>query len=101
MNVTRSPGTDGTLQVVRDAGIVGPGRKRAIERRGEGRRRIRISFLRVGFGGGYRFISGADLEKVNVSDGDLGASYGQLSLRFGSSQPATPQAGDSCPLPVS
>lgn len=42
------------------------------------------SFFRVGLSGGYRLVSGADLEKAAVSGGDLSAPYGQLSLRFGS-----------------
>lgn len=41
-------------------------------------------FFRIGLSGGYRLVSGADLEKADVSDGDLSAPYGQLSLRFGS-----------------
>lgn len=42
------------------------------------------SFFRVGLSGGYRLVSGADLDKADVSSGDLSAPYGQLSLRFGS-----------------
>jgi hypothetical protein len=42
------------------------------------------SFFRIGLSGGYRLVSGADLEKAAVSGGDLSAPYGQLSLRFGS-----------------
>ncbi|WP_118828364.1 hypothetical protein [Salinibacter ruber] len=41
-------------------------------------------FFRIGLSGGYRLVSGAALEKAAVSDGDLSAPYGQLSLRFGS-----------------
>ena len=41
-------------------------------------------FFRIGRSGGYRLVSGAALEKAAVSDGDLSAPYGQLSLRFGS-----------------
>jgi hypothetical protein len=41
-------------------------------------------FFRIGLSGGYRLVSGANLEKADVSDGDLSAPYGQLSLRFGS-----------------
>lgn len=42
------------------------------------------SFFRIGLSGGYRLVSGADLDKADVSNGDLSAPYGQLSLRFGS-----------------
>jgi hypothetical protein len=42
------------------------------------------SFFRIGLSGGYRLVAGADLEKADVSNGDLSAPYGQLSLRFGS-----------------
>ena len=42
------------------------------------------SFFRIGLSGGYRLVSGTDLEKADVSSGDLSAPYGQLSLRFGS-----------------
>jgi hypothetical protein len=42
------------------------------------------SFFRIGLSGGYRLVSGADLEKAAVSNDDLSAPYGQLSLRFGS-----------------
>jgi hypothetical protein len=42
------------------------------------------SFFRIGLSGGYRLVSGADLEKSAVSNDDLSAPYGQLSLRFGS-----------------
>jgi hypothetical protein len=42
------------------------------------------SFFRIGVSGGYRFIAGGNLEKADVSNGDLSAPYGQLSLRFGS-----------------
>ena len=41
-------------------------------------------FFRIGLSGGYRLVSGADLEKAAVSGGDLSAPYGRLSLRFGS-----------------
>jgi hypothetical protein len=41
-------------------------------------------FFRVGLSGGYRLISGSDLERTAVSDDDLSAPFGQLSLRFGS-----------------
>lgn len=41
-------------------------------------------FFRVGLGGGYRLIRGAGLEKTDMSNSDLSAPYGQLSLRFGS-----------------
>lgn len=40
--------------------------------------------FRIGLSGGYRLISGTDLEKADVSDENLSAPYGQLSLRFGS-----------------
>jgi hypothetical protein len=40
------------------------------------------SYFRLGLSGGYRLISGSDL--LGVSDSDLSAPYGQLSLRFGS-----------------
>jgi hypothetical protein len=40
------------------------------------------SFFRVGFGGGYLFVSGSDVP--TVSDADLRGPYGELSLRFGS-----------------
>jgi hypothetical protein len=42
------------------------------------------SFFRIGLSGGYRLVSGADLEKADVGSSDLSAPYGQLSLRFGS-----------------
>jgi hypothetical protein len=42
------------------------------------------SFFRIGLSGGYRLVSGADLAKAAVSNDDLSAPYGQLSLRFGS-----------------
>ncbi len=42
------------------------------------------SFFRIGLSGGYRLVSGADLNEADVSNGDLSAPYGQLSLRFGS-----------------
>ncbi|MFB6231602.1 MAG: hypothetical protein ABEL04_10645 [Salinibacter sp.] len=41
------------------------------------------SFFRIGLSGGYRLVSGSDLQKADVSDSDLSAPYGQLSLRFG------------------
>ena len=40
-------------------------------------------FFRVGLSGGYRLISGSDLERASLSDSDLSAPFGQLSLRFG------------------
>lgn len=40
-------------------------------------------FFRVGLSGGYRFVTGGALQRADVSDGDLSAPYGQLSLRFG------------------
>lgn len=40
------------------------------------------TFFRLGLSGGYRLVSGSDLE--TVSDDDLSGPYGQLSLRFGS-----------------
>jgi len=39
------------------------------------------NYLRVGVTGGYRLVSGSDLQ--GVSDADLGGPYGGLSLRFG------------------
>jgi hypothetical protein len=39
------------------------------------------SFFRIGLSGGYRLVSGGDLEKAAVSNDDLSAPYGQLSLR--------------------
>jgi hypothetical protein len=42
------------------------------------------NFFRIGLSGGYRLVAGADLEKADVSNEDLSAPYGQLSLRFGS-----------------
>jgi hypothetical protein len=42
------------------------------------------TFFRIGLNGGYRRVSAPDLEKANVSSGDLSAPYGQLSFRFGS-----------------
>lgn len=42
------------------------------------------SFFRIGLSGGYRLVTAADLEKADVSSGDLSALYSQLSLRFGS-----------------
>jgi hypothetical protein len=41
-------------------------------------------FFRIGISGGYRLVAGGGLEKADVSDADLSAPYGQLSLRFGS-----------------
>jgi hypothetical protein len=40
-------------------------------------------FFRLGLSGGYRLISGSDLERASLSDSDLSAPFGQLSLRFG------------------
>ena len=42
------------------------------------------SFFRIGLSGGYRLVAGGNLEKADVSNGDLSAPYGQLSFRFGS-----------------
>lgn len=39
------------------------------------------TYFRLGLSGGYRLVSGSDL--LGVSDSDLSAPYGQLSLRFG------------------
>lgn len=38
-------------------------------------------YFRLNFGGGYRFVWGADLP--NVSNGDLSQFFGQVSLKFG------------------
>lgn len=42
------------------------------------------SFFRIGLSRGYRLVAGANPEKADVSNGNLSAPYGQLSLRFGS-----------------
>ena len=42
------------------------------------------SFFRIGLSGGYRLVTGGNLEKADVSTADLSAPYGQLSFRFGS-----------------
>ncbi|MCS4201475.1 hypothetical protein GGP93_002931 [Salinibacter ruber] len=57
------------------------------------------SFFRIGLSGGYRLVSGADLEKGAVSGGDLSAPYGQLSLRFGSFQGEVTVSGPSNAVP--
>jgi hypothetical protein len=41
-----------------------------------------FSFMRIGLGGGYRLIIGADL--VGVDNNDVSAPFGSISFRFGS-----------------
>lgn len=51
----------------------------------EGGARLELNvttYFRIGVTGGYRLVSGSDLQ--GVSDPDLSGPYGELSLRFGS-----------------